>query len=249
MRNVISFLAAVVLTLGFGIPSQAGVQSLSLQVDGLACPFCAYGLEKKLKKVESVEKLKIDVESGRVDLTLKGDARLGGGDGLGLVSVARKAVKDGGFTAREIRATVDGVVVGVSGELRLQVPETGEELGLDGKGSELQPGSNLVVSGLVVDGEEKMKLTVEKIDRVADATASTVRLRITGLVCSGCAEAVRAAIAGVDGVQSAIVDIEEGLAEVRMDTRKVTPDQLVAAVNSAAMEGMSEGTFKASVVR
>ena len=121
MRSAMLFLTAVILTIGFSERTHAGVQSLSLQVDGLACPFCAYGLEKKLKKVEGVEKLKIDVESGRVDLIVKGDVKLGDGAKPGLVSLARKAVKDGGFTAREVRATVDGTVVDVSGKWRLEV--------------------------------------------------------------------------------------------------------------------------------
>ena len=30
--------------------TQAQVESLTVTVDGLACPFCAYGIEKKLKK-------------------------------------------------------------------------------------------------------------------------------------------------------------------------------------------------------
>ena len=46
-----------------------------------------------------------------------------------------------------------------------------------------------------------------------------------------------------------VVHLDKGLSEVRTASGKVTPDQLVAAVNAAAMDGMSEGTFKASVVR
>lgn len=245
-------IAVVFLTACWSVPVRSEVMSLTLDVDGLACPFCAYGLEKKLKKVEGVVKLKIDVEAGRVDLTIRPGARLGDSQKLGLVSLAKKAVKDGGFTAREVRATVDGTLKGVSGEWRLEVPKTGEVLALDGNGkdTELQSGagSHLMVSGLLVDDGGRVTLTIEKIDRSANASVSRVQLKITGLVCSGCADAVRAALEGVPGVQSAAVDLEESLAEVQVEGR-VTPDQLVAAINAASMDGMSEGTFKASVVQ
>lgn len=37
---------------------------VKLQVDGLACPFCAYGLEKKLKNIPGVQNLHIDIQKG-----------------------------------------------------------------------------------------------------------------------------------------------------------------------------------------
>ena len=170
MRSVLLLLAAGVATIGFSIPSHARVQSVSLQVDGLACPFCAYGLEKKLKKVEGVEKLTIDLESGRVRLTLKGDVKLGGEEGPGLVSLARKAVKDGGFTVREVRATVDGTVKGVPGEWWLDVAETDEVIRLKGKGknTKLPAESNLVVTGLIGEEGGEIVLTIENIGKVAN---------------------------------------------------------------------------------
>ena len=42
-----------------------GMLEVSVQVDGLSCPFCAYGLEKRLRKVENVAKLEIQVNEGR----------------------------------------------------------------------------------------------------------------------------------------------------------------------------------------
>ena len=38
-------------------------------VAGLGCPFCAYGLEKKLKEFKGVKKLKMNLESGDVSFT------------------------------------------------------------------------------------------------------------------------------------------------------------------------------------
>lgn len=36
----------------------------TMQVDGLGCPFCAYGLEKKFKKFKALKDLKLDMETG-----------------------------------------------------------------------------------------------------------------------------------------------------------------------------------------
>ncbi len=65
----------------------------ALHVDGLACPFCAYGIEKQLRRVEGVEAIDVDVKTGRVVVTLAGGHALS-------EAQARKAVEDAGFTLR-----------------------------------------------------------------------------------------------------------------------------------------------------
>jgi periplasmic mercuric ion binding protein len=64
-------------------------------VDGLACPFCAYGLEKKLKKLDGVEALVVDMDAGKVRMKLKEGATLS-------EARIREAVSDAGFTVAEI---------------------------------------------------------------------------------------------------------------------------------------------------
>ena len=66
-----------------------------VEVDGLACPFCAYGLEKKLKKLDGVEAIYVDMDKGKTDIKLKKDAALS-------EDKIRKAVSDAGFTVRDI---------------------------------------------------------------------------------------------------------------------------------------------------
>ena len=68
---------------------------IKVEVDGLSCPFCAYGLEKKLQKMEGVEKIEIDVENAFVLLTLEEGKTVN-------EEAIRERVKDAGFTAREI---------------------------------------------------------------------------------------------------------------------------------------------------
>ncbi|MDT8383239.1 MAG: heavy-metal-associated domain-containing protein [Gammaproteobacteria bacterium] len=58
-------LTAVVTLLWSGLAFAAGTQ-YDLRVDGLACPFCAYGIEKKFTKTEGVASVDIDLKNGLV---------------------------------------------------------------------------------------------------------------------------------------------------------------------------------------
>ena len=69
--------------------------TVKVRVDGLSCPFCAYGLEKKLKKMDGVSKIEIDVENAFALLTIE-EGKIVTDDNI------REKVKDAGFTAREI---------------------------------------------------------------------------------------------------------------------------------------------------
>jgi mercuric ion binding protein len=69
-----------------------------LRVDGLACPFCAYGVEKKLSGVNGVEKLTLDIDAGLVTVTMAPGAALD-------EAVARKAISAAGFTLRGFERT------------------------------------------------------------------------------------------------------------------------------------------------
>lgn len=68
---------------------------VKIEVDGLSCPFCAFGLEKKLKKIEGVEKVDVSVKNAHALLILTNGDQPDEND-------LRKAVKNAGFTPREI---------------------------------------------------------------------------------------------------------------------------------------------------
>lgn len=74
-----------------------------VRVDGLSCPFCAYGLEKKLKAIEGVGEVKIDLKAGIAHLWPKEESWIA-------MEAVKKAVKEGGFTPRAIMLTVEGAV-------------------------------------------------------------------------------------------------------------------------------------------
>lgn len=70
-------------------------QKIRIRVDGLSCPFCAYGLEKKLLKIEGVNAIEISIDDGVALLTLDKGTEIA-------EETIRKEVKDAGFTPREI---------------------------------------------------------------------------------------------------------------------------------------------------
>jgi len=84
-------LAVIVLVTGAGLAETKYV----VGVDGLSCPFCAFGLEKKLKKVENVESISIDMDKGQAVVIAKAGAIIKEED-------LRKAVKEAGFSVSSL---------------------------------------------------------------------------------------------------------------------------------------------------
>ncbi len=97
MRILQSFLFILML---FAAPFGAAMagdtgQTATIVVNGLSCPFCAYGLEKHLKKVNGVEDVNIDMKHGKATVSLKPGTQVDD-------AMLREAVKKAGFTARDI---------------------------------------------------------------------------------------------------------------------------------------------------
>lgn len=65
----------------------------ALKVDGLACPFCSYGIEKQLMRLEGVREAATDLDQGRVVVTMTDNQEL-------TEEAAREAVDAAGFTLR-----------------------------------------------------------------------------------------------------------------------------------------------------
>ena len=68
---------------------------IKIVVDGLSCPFCAYGLEKKLKKVSGSEDIVIALTEGEATMSVPKHQKP-------TEEELRKIVKDAGFTPRVI---------------------------------------------------------------------------------------------------------------------------------------------------
>ncbi len=72
-----------------------------LKVDGLGCPFCAYGIEKKLSTIKDVKTIEVDLKNAQVVVTMANATRLD-------EQQARQAVLDAGFTLRSFSPQKDG---------------------------------------------------------------------------------------------------------------------------------------------
>ena len=100
---IVSFAVVFLINL-FLIPvAYSRFLSVTVAVDGMACPFCAYGVEKKLKKVVGVGSISIDMESGKATLTAAEDSSI---DLPGVPVAIRKS----GFTPGEIQVIATGTI-------------------------------------------------------------------------------------------------------------------------------------------
>lgn len=70
-------------------------RTIQMKVLGLSCPFCAYGVEQKVKRLEGVADLDVELESGIATITLEEGADLSN-------QTLRKTVDDAGFEAAAI---------------------------------------------------------------------------------------------------------------------------------------------------
>lgn len=91
MKNFIITLAILLVS----VTSWAETTLYVIRVDGLACPYCAYGIEKKFNKIKGVKFVDIDLNNGIVtvrafDVTLD-EQKL------------KKLFRDAGFTYRGMR--------------------------------------------------------------------------------------------------------------------------------------------------
>lgn len=74
----------------------AGGTEYDMRVDGLACPFCAYGIEKGFVKTEGVKSVDIDLKNGLV--IVKTD------EGKTFTEAElKKIINDTGFTMKSMK--------------------------------------------------------------------------------------------------------------------------------------------------
>jgi copper chaperone CopZ len=71
---------------------------IKIWVDGMACPFCAYGLEKKIKKIDSSGDFFVEINEGYISFSVKSD-KIPSEEDL------KKTVKEAGFFARKIETS------------------------------------------------------------------------------------------------------------------------------------------------
>lgn len=97
MKRLFKSMSAIVCLLAVTTAFAAQTTAYKLRVDGLSCPFCAYGIEKKLGKVKGVQRVDVDIASGSVTVTMADGMTLNEPD-------AQQAVKEAGFKLRSLEA-------------------------------------------------------------------------------------------------------------------------------------------------
>ena len=89
-------LALVALVLTSSVQAWAAGAVHRFQVDGLACPFCSYGIEKQLKAIPGVKAVSISIKTGTVTVSMAEGEKL-------TRAQANHAVKAAGFTMRNFK--------------------------------------------------------------------------------------------------------------------------------------------------
>ncbi len=85
-------------SLASGLSADAQTDAFTLRVEGLGCPFCAYGLEKKFKDIEGVDQLEIDIQTGKMTFRVPTSTAL-------MLGQADARVTKAGYTAKGIAVT------------------------------------------------------------------------------------------------------------------------------------------------
>ena len=109
LRQIVMMLIfTAALVFGQGVPLLAqqtsppdSAQQIIVRVDGASCPFCAFGLEKRLGHLEGVADVRLEMKAGKVIVTLQKGATVS-------EQALRQAVEEAGFTPREITFSPSG---------------------------------------------------------------------------------------------------------------------------------------------
>lgn len=124
----------------------------SVQVDGLGCPFCAFGLEKKFKELKGIKDLVIEIETGVMDFSYPTS------EALTMDKVAQQ-VKDAGYTPVTVKVErADGTAENIT----LVTESTSEE-------EEVQT-VEFFVAGNCGMCKTRIETTVSAIEGVSEAS-------------------------------------------------------------------------------
>lgn len=155
-------------------PAAGDSSRVRVKVDGLACPFCAHGLEQNLKKIPGVIDLEILVDQGMASLTYASAHAIN-------LDAIRKAVRQGGFTPTTMRATLTGVLEIDGDDLTLRMDKIPEGVLLAGGAALIRfragaaAGERVTISGEILernmDGQELSSYTLAVEEYSAAATA------------------------------------------------------------------------------
>jgi copper chaperone CopZ len=87
------FILAVLLTLA--MPVMAAAETITANVNGMVCGFCAKAIQKSFQKSSAVQSVKVDLDKKIVTLVLKPKAALADAD-------LTKTILDAGYSVTKI---------------------------------------------------------------------------------------------------------------------------------------------------
>ncbi len=237
--KLIRSLLVVALSVGFVAgPALAAVEHVSVRVDGLACPFCAYNIEKRVKTIDGVARdarIVTSVEKGMATFPWKAGVAFD-------PEVVRKAIKEAGFTPRAISLTVTGTVK-VEGELisKPTIRLVDEKVSLvlsvqqTDRADRRESWEKLWTFSDETTGELRVRLVCEVRSEIAGGSlevnlqqwspvefGAEVVLDVEDLACEQCSMRIMRALTELDGVIHVEADHETD--RVHVWTRNEAPD-------------------------
>jgi len=160
MKN---YIASLIISLFLLLPlgSQAQLLEVKQTVFGMDCAPCAYGLEKRIQKMDGIQSASVSLNDGLLTTNLKKDNQL-------TLKGIREAVEESGFKAKEATITVAGKIMkNDSGKYVLET-KTGERFLLETENKNMQDnisesGQRIIVTGKAETGDEETTLWVQNI--------------------------------------------------------------------------------------
>jgi copper chaperone CopZ len=122
--------------------SHAQVTKLIVGVDGFTCSLCAKGVEGQFKSLDFVKSVKTDLKNTLFILTFKSNPKVD-------VSQIRDAVKDGGFSVRDIKVEAKGTIKGDANSGYVLVTDNAPNINLSDIKVELSDGEKVSLKGIV----------------------------------------------------------------------------------------------------
>lgn len=100
IREVLNAILALSLLTA---PAAAQIERATVSVDGMSCPFCAFGVEKRLRRVEGVAAVEVAMEKGTATVTAAEEGSID-------VAAIPEAVRKAGFTPGPVQVVALGTV-------------------------------------------------------------------------------------------------------------------------------------------
>lgn len=233
---------------------QLGVEAVRVEVEGLACPFCAYNIEKRVKTLEGVDRkaeFNVSVEKGVATFAWKPSVSFE-------PSSLNDQIRRAGFTP----ATID---LTVSGQLSFRKPRAGEKQGQMVLHLPKAKQDIALSSAERADRAESFSLLQRQAEHLGQDSDFAARMRATvfqtepswklilaswepitygarvvidveKLACERCATGVMRVVTALKGVIHVEADHEENRTVVWTTEAKPNTDELKATVADAGFK-------------